>query len=317
MKSWIKYGVILSAMGCASIALSEHFQALPRLIGNVNFTLLAGVVAGLILYQVWNAGVWSEVLACLNAPRKRMDCARIWLESESLKWLPGAIWSYGSRVLLSSEIGLSKKKASSSMVLELMITNIAWALLASTVFLSFPVFQWIGNLSESLNLVLFIGLAIVCVGAAIALMRAKIDKLRAFLSFGPVNFSKCLLTTGHYFILCVFNATLFGGLIATVPGVEVPYIAVLGVAGAAWLAGFWAIGIPGGIGVREAVIVTLLCQYTSIEQAILVAALWRACQMLAEVASILLVVGTGAIKRAKQAKNQKKKEYCEKSSVRS
>lgn len=315
MKSWIKYGIILLAMGCASIALSEHFGALPSLMGNVNFPLLGGVILGLVFYQVWNAGVWSEVLACLYTPKKRMDCARIWLESESLKWLPGALWSYGSRVLLSSEIGLSKKKASSSMVLELMITNVAWALLAATVFISFPVYQWVERLGESFNLLLLVGLAVICVGGALAVMVAKMDKLRAFLSLGPVDFRKCLRTTGHYLVLCVFNASLLWGLMAAVPGVGVPYLAVLGVAGAAWVAGFWAIGIPGGIGVREAVIVTLLCQYTSIEQAILVAALWRGCQMIAEVVSIFLVVGTGAIKRAKLAKNQKREECCEKSSL--
>lgn len=315
MKSFIRYSVILLAMVFASVALSEHFWALPSLMGEVHFGQIGLMVVGLVCYQVWNAGVWSEVLACLYAPRKRMDCARIWLESESLKWLPGALWSYGSRVFLSGEMGLSKKKASSSMVFELLITNIAWGGLAATVIFTFPVSDWLTKLSEMTSVLLVVCLTALCVGGVLALLVVKLEKLRAFLSFGPVDWVKSVRTTAHYMVLCIFNAGLLWGVIQAVPGLDVPFIAAVGVAGTAWIAGFWAVGVPGGIGVREAVIVTLVCHFGSIEQAILVAALWRGCQMIAEVVSVSLVVGTGMIVKAKKSRLKKKKKYSENSTL--
>ncbi|MGJ8673373.1 lysylphosphatidylglycerol synthase domain-containing protein [Rubritalea sp.] len=300
MKSWIKYGAILSAMAFGAFALSEHIGELPNLIEHVNFGLLGGIIFGLLIYQIWNASVWSEVLASIyETGKKRMDCARIWLESESLKWLPGSVWSYGSRVVLAGEIGVTKKKAGSSIVLELIMTNIAWAALAVTTVFTFPVSTWIDKVSGYLNLAVIVAVGLLLFGAVGIFAFLKIKKLRSLISIGPVNFKKSLTTVFHYIVLCVYNGLLFYGVMTAVPNVEIPLFAALSVAGVAWLAGFWAIGIPGGIGVREAVIVAMVCQYSSLEQAILVAALWRGCQMIAEVGAISLMVGAGIIKQTK------------------
>jgi len=305
MKSWIKYGAILIAMGCATVALSEQFSALPKLIGEVDFMIVAYVVVGLVIYQIFNAGVWSDVLACIGLPRNRWACTRIWLESESLKWLPGAVWSYGSRVFLSSEIGVDKKKAGSSMVLELIITNIAWVLLALSLFLSFPIIEWGRGMLGSHNWILYLCVLSALSVVGVGVLKWKYEKIKEFLNIGPIAMSKCVRTLFHYLCLCVLNASLLWIFIQAVPGVEVPYTIVIGITAAAWLCGFWAIGIPGGIGVREAVIVSLLCQFTNLENAILVAALWRVCQMVAEVSSISLVAGSGLFKWGNQRQNIK------------
>ena len=316
MKSWIKYAVILIAMGCASFALSDQFSALPKLIGSVYFLLVTAVVIGLVVYQIFNAGVWADVLACIGLPRNRWACTRIWLESESLKWLPGGVWSYGSRIFLSSEIGVDKKKAGSSMVLELIITNIAWGLLALSLFLSFPIIEWGSKLLESHDLTIYLLVLISLAVIGVGVVKWKLDKIKTFLDIGPINKAKCVRTLFHYLCLCVFNASLLWVLIQAIPGVEVPYSIVIGITAAAWLCGFWAIGIPGGIGVREAVIVGFLCQFTNLENAILVAALWRVCQMLAEVSSISLVAGSGLFKKGKQIKNSKPEAFDDENSFR-
>lgn len=287
-------------MAFGAFALSEHIGELPNLIEHVNFGLLVGIIFGLLIYQIWNASVWSEVLSSIHETGKaRMECARIWLESESLKWLPGSVWSYGSRVVLAGEIGVTKKKAGSSIVLELIMTNVAWASLAVTTLFTFPVSTWLDKLTGYLNLAVIAVAALVFFGAVVCFAFFKIKKLRSLISIGPVDFKKCLLTIFHYIVLCVFNGLLFYGVMTAVPNVELPVVAAISIAGVAWLAGFWAIGIPGGIGVREAVIVAMVCQYSSLEQAILVAALWRGCQMIAEVGAISLMVGAGIIKQTK------------------
>ena len=62
-----------------------------------------------------------------------------------------------------------------------------------------------------------------------------------------------------------------------------PSLAV-GVNAVGWLIGFFAIGVPGGIGVREAGSALLLTPNLLWGEALLAAVLWRAVQMGAELA---------------------------------
>ena len=57
---------------------------------------------------------------------------------------------------------------------------------------------------------------------------------------------------------------------------------------AAWLIGFLAVFAPGGIGIREAVIILLLSTLLSVEQATLCAIISRAAWHIAELLGVLL-----------------------------
>jgi uncharacterized membrane protein YbhN (UPF0104 family) len=63
--------------------------------------------------------------------------------------------------------------------------------------------------------------------------------------------------------------------------------AAIGANAAGWLAGFFAIGVPGGIGVREAGAALLLSPIMPWQEAALAAALWRVLQIVAELVSLL------------------------------
>lgn len=323
MKTVIKYSLVLLGLTLAVVALRHHMGDLPALIGVVEWKLLAMALMGLLIYQFWNASVWSEVLRTMGLRCKRLDCARVWLESESLKWLPGTVWCYGSRVVTAKKLGVNKKQASSSIVLELVITNIAWATLGLSIVFSEPVMAIAQPMiQQSLQFVearawvilLTVTLALPCVILGYKLlMRSK--RFQQLLAIGKIDYIKCLRTTGHYVVLCVWNATMMWLVFRSIPSLEIPYMTVLGVAGVAWIAGFWAIGIPGGLGVREAVIVLVLSQYASVESALLAAVLWRGLQMLAEIGALVISLGIGVGKHWRQTKNMKGKVCDEKSRV--
>ena len=78
------------------------------------------------------------------------------------------------------------------------------------------------------------------------------------------------------------------------PHVVSPVLAI-GVNAAGWLIGFFALGVPGGIGVREAGAGLLLAPVLPWQEAALAAVLWRVVQIAAELASLLpwLFVGYG------------------------
>jgi uncharacterized membrane protein YbhN (UPF0104 family) len=71
--------------------------------------------------------------------------------------------------------------------------------------------------------------------------------------------------------------------------------AAIGANAAGWLLGFFAIGVPGGIGVREAGAALLLSPIMPWHEAVLAAGLWRLLQIVAELAALLpwLFIGVG------------------------
>jgi hypothetical protein len=87
-----------------------------------------------------------------------------------------------------------------------------------------------------------------------------------------------------YLGLCLFHAALLHGLVlAFLPETEgLAFFAT--VDGMAWLIGFFAIGVPGGIGVREAGMAWLLGQVMPMPVAVAIAVSWRALQLAAEMA---------------------------------
>ncbi|NNM30991.1 MAG: hypothetical protein HKO57_15840, partial [Akkermansiaceae bacterium] len=87
-----------------------------------------------------------------------------------------------------------------------------------------------------------------------------------------------------------------------VPGLDISPLETIGIAGAAWLIGFWAIGVPGGIGVREGALAWLLAHSGSLEAGMAVAVLWRALQVVVELAAL----GTAALTRAIPARRERR-----------
>ena len=64
-----------------------------------------------------------------------------------------------------------------------------------------------------------------------------------------------------------------------------------------WAAGFLALPIPQGIGVRDAVLAYLLSSYMPIAVASLAALLWRFCVLVAEVACTAVAGGFSQLSR--------------------
>lgn len=303
MKTLLKNSLLLLGMSLAGAALFSRWPEIkPRLV-ECNWTLLLLAVIGLMGYQFLNAGVWSLVLRSLGERVPFAQAARVWLQSEALRWLPGGIWGYGSRVLNAKELGVTKPKASASLVLELAVTNLAWVLTA-TILLFTPLLGSLLTVAQNASTQLsWNGFTWTQVSAGVAVtatlalstyhFRARLIALvKRFVSLLPwreLQPKTLAQTLAAYLGLCVFNGLLLWLVVTAVPQLTLSPILVIGVGGAAWLAGFWAIGVPGGIGVREAALAFLFAVFGDFDSGLTVAILWRALQMLAELLSLLLV----------------------------
>jgi len=257
---------------------------------------------GLVFYQLLNSSLWKDVLTSLGKTVCRYESARIWIESESMKWLPGGVWSYGSRAILANRIGVKKREAATSMLWEVILTNFSWGVLAMTLFFSPPLMKvlmsWfapLGKFSEMSVLIILLSVVVGC--CLVYVYRNKLGIIATKVSgVKRANWSISLAVMLKYIVLNVGNLSLFYLICSAVPSVDITWGQAVAIGALSWLVGFWAIGVPGGIGVREAFMVFLLKEFMVLETAMAVAILWRLVQMLSEIIGVSLVMGSRSVK---------------------
>lgn len=296
MKYRFKQLIFGVAIAIACIALGKMCNQVIGVFRSVNWAWVILATTGLTLYQWLNASVWKDVIAGIGGEVSRAHAIRIWIQSESMKWLPGGIWGYGSRVMNARRLGITPQLASASLAIELLLTITAWA--ATVV--------WIIPTRMSSDLVDFLPVSfgrVSILAWCIPMVAICILLFVYFMKFDPKRLPLvgCLLgssgrldwqpkwlvrSAACYGGLCLLNGTLLWLVICAVPGLVVPWATTLGIGGIAWLAGFFAIGVPGGIGVREAVLAGLLHRYGSMEAAFATAVIFRASQVSAELIAL-------------------------------
>lgn len=288
---------MVTAVSLACVALMKMGGEVAQVFGRVNWMLVALAVGGLAIYQYLNAGTWKDVYSCLSKDVSRGETVRIWIRSESMKWLPGGIWGYSSRVIASRRLGVDLPTASAALAAELSLTVMAWALTAVLILpttigndLSERAIAFVagsGDIAAFSVVVASLGFCLLIFTQRVRSVFSKV--ITRFLpsvkglEIRPGALSRSVVS---YLGLCVFNGTLLWLITLAVPGVSIPWSATVGVGGVAWLAGFFAIGVPGGIGVREAALAGLLAWYGNLESAAAAAVLFRAAQVVAELLAL-------------------------------
>lgn len=281
------------------------------------------VLAALFLtciYRVVNACGWSFVLSALGEKISCAQSTQVWLKSEACRWLPGSLWSYGSRAWNATKLGVNVATASASLLLELLLTLGAWFLTA-TLAAPYVIEQFSGRLTPEqlgaqevesggvmsmINLPMVAGFGIFAIFVAMlfrptrriakkkfASLREKLSELKKC----RPNLRKSLGAWIFYTVMCGVNGIAFYFVIQTFAGgVSVPLHAAIGINATAWLVGFFAIFAPGGLFVREGAIVSGLLIWLPLEQAIAIALVWRVLQIVVELACLIGVYTIEAMK---------------------
>jgi hypothetical protein len=255
-----------------------------------------------VIYRVVNAGGWGLVLRALGEPVRAVPAARIWLASEACRWLPGSLWSFGSRAVLATRRGIDGPRVAASLALELAVTVAAWALVAAIggSRLRIPT-GWTPGDPASAAAWASAGFALACVGGAWALrssrFRGKLNGL--ILRFrdlrrAGVSWAGLFQSWMFYVAMAIVNGATLLVIVRSSPGgAGCPFWGVIAANAVAWLAGFFALFAPGGLVVREACLAAMLAPWMAPEQAIVVALAWRLVQVAAEAACFGGVVAWG------------------------
>ena len=237
-------------------------------LAHVSWGALVGSFALAMAGTVGSALVWLAILRWLGV-RTQLRWAGIFFQAQLGKYIPGSVWQYAGRATVARTYGIPVRAVGLSLPIEFAASAIAAGTMAGFLL------GWWGVL-----ILAAIAVALVP-GAGLARdRRATFATIRATLLFLPV-----WLLLGLSFWLCA------RGLLA-VPTHDLAYY--MGAFAVAWLAGLVAIYAPGGLGVREAVLVALLGGRIGAANALVVAAASRLILILVDV---LLAAVAGALKR--------------------
>lgn len=199
------------------------------------------------------AAVWADVLAALGSPQPRPSVLRWYFLGELGKYLPGGVWTVVGRGELARRAGVPVVAAYASVGFSLIALYVAAALVAAVLL---P-FDLVGAADDPR---VALGVAAVIVVGALMLHPAT---WRVVLTLGRRLTGRALLVDpppGRAIAAIVlrYGPSWFGIGLATWaiaraldPGASVSRVMLAAVV--SWIAGFLAVPVPAGGGVREAV----------------------------------------------------------------
>jgi hypothetical protein len=268
----------------------------PRWSGIIGSALLVlGTYA--LLIESWRALVrsWGDRLAY-------PDAARIWAVSNLGRYIPGKLWSIGAMGVLAQRAGVSPVAAAGSAVLGTLVnlaTGFVVLFLAGRGVLV-AIYPAIGDFANLLPVVGMLGIFAVPV---LLPLGARIAARVAGRPYVPVRVPTRVLVgvAGANVLAWVLYGIAFrwlaGALLPDLAGKWVEYVAVFA---GSYLAGYLALIVPGGLGVRELSMAAALVRLGAADapDAALLAVASRLWLTVLELVPGLLFVARGALRPA-------------------
>jgi glycosyltransferase 2 family protein len=222
---------------------------------SIVWLVLAGVLA--VVGMTAMAWVWADVLDALGAPRPRGPVIRWYFLGELGKYLPGGVWAVVGRGELARRQGVPAAAAYGSVGLSLILLYLAAALVAGAL----VPFDLAGQIDDPR---LVFGLGAVVVGGVIvvhprtlgaALSMARRVTGRPLVVDPPPGATVARLVAHYVPAWVAVGASTWAIARALDPDASITRVMLAAVA--SWVAGFLAVPVPAGGGVREVVFLAL------------------------------------------------------------
>jgi glycosyltransferase 2 family protein len=238
----------------------------------VNWVALAGAVVLAAVATVSAALIWLAILKSLGVST-HLRSAGIFLQAQLGKYIPGSVWQYAGRAAVARSQGLPVRPVAVSLPIEFAASGVAAGAMGA-----FLLGWW--------------GALVVGAAAIVLVVVERPARVRSVAVPATVRatflYLPLWLVLGASFWLCAY------GLVG-VPAEDLAFY--MGAFAIAWLAGLLAVYAPGGLGVREAVLVALLSGRIGAADALVVAAVHRLILVFVDVG--LAGIATAAMRRGR------------------
>lgn len=216
----------------------------------------------------------------------------VYTQSNLYKYLPGNVFQYVGRNQLAADMEISHVDVACATVLDVLFC-VFWTAVISVIMLGGRIAELLSKYGRNLLIVGAVGIVIVI--ALILAVRIKFrDKFKAYISRYSKAFAKenrpMLLRGVFYYLLqnAVSAAMYMGCLALIVPQADTGELTALtGAFLFAWIIGFVTPGAPGGIGIREGVML-FVCGDSFADRIVLFVLVMRIGSVFADVAAFVI-----------------------------
>lgn len=287
----VRWGFVALTLGFGGYAIALKWHEIVQALGRLSPLAIAGALACVLVAQFGTLRVWQRLLGGLGSPLPTTVAAKILFIGQLGKYLPGSVWPVLAQMELGTVYRVPRHRSASASVLA-MLASLLTALLVAAVTLPLT-----GHADSYLWAYAVVPLLLACLHPRV--LRWGMDRLLRLARRPPLEhpLSGPVLARvlGWGLFVWVFNGLQIWLLVPVHSGTSL----LLSVGGYAfaWSVGFLVVFAPGGLAVREVVLVTTLTPLVGVGTATAVALVSRA----VTTASDLICAGTGAAFRRNSA----------------
>lgn len=249
--------------------------------------LLALLPAATLLTLMAPSG-WHLILRALGSPLRWAESTEIWMVSAVARFVPGGIWSFAGRFALTAKSGVSTRLTGVSLYIEtalIALTSFAAGIPALLIKYSAPTWMGFALLAGAVLLGLLLPHSLGATGK----WRRTEPVLPSASGFDR-PWRLCGLGVFYlaYWVLWGAVLALFASAFQPMPAQQVLY--VVSSFALAYCAGFVVLVVPGGLGIREGVLFTLLTEVFTPASALAISVSLRLWMIAAEIPALLIAL---------------------------
>jgi uncharacterized membrane protein YbhN (UPF0104 family) len=287
----VRWGFVVVTLGFGGYAIAQRWHEIAQALGRLSPLAIAGALVCVLVAQFGTLRVWQRLLAGLGSPLPTTAAAKILFIGQLGKYLPGSVWPVLAQMELGTVYRVPRHRSASASVLA-MLASLLTALLVAAVTLPLS-----GHAGSYLWAYAAVPLLLACLHPRV--LRWGMDRLLRLARRPPLEHPLSGPVLARVLGWALF-AWLFNGLqIWLLVPVHSGMSLLLSVGGYAfaWSVGFLVVFAPGGLAVREVVLITTLTPLVGVGTATAVALVSRA----ATTASDLICAGVSAALRRNSA----------------
>ncbi len=288
--------VTLSLLGFLVWNILQNLPLLSSIRWHFSFLDLLILILFLLPIHFINGYSWHIIVKSIGGKVRLFEDLKVWVFSSLSRLIPGGLWQYPARVLLLSKNGPSKTVASEAVIIDALMNLYigSFIVLISIFWIKLTIIETFGKLVLVISLIL----TFLVVIFASSRMLTKLVNLYTKTTGRNITVTNlkvkylpliCLLFFGQFFFSGMVLFYLSRGFVdlnlANIP----LFVSIFTIS---WLIGFLSLFAPGGLGVQEISIATLLSTsvHISFPLASLIAVLFRILLYICEFFTLLVFI---------------------------
>ena len=244
----------------------------------------------IIIFSCYPWLVFTRVLSGRSIPFSA--AMPVYTQSNLYKYIPGNVFQYVGRNQLAADMDISHVDVACATVLDIFFC-VLWTAVISAVLLGGRIAELFGRYGRGLLIAAVVGAAVIAAAAVLCRLKFS-ERFMNYISRYSKAFEKAkrpMLLRGafYYFLQNAVSASMyFVCLLLIIPQAGAKELVMLtGAFMFAWIIGFVTPGAPGGIGIREGVMI-FVCGGSYPDRIVLFVLVMRIASVFADVAAFII-----------------------------